>query len=434
VDLHSRISITFGPFSLDASATRLLRDGVEVRLRPQALRALKVLLVHGGQWVRYEQMIAEAWRGTVVSQHTIDVTVGEVRRSLQEYGTWIGNRPKVGYSLDVPRSDELVRRGWHFWNLRTQDGLARAIDTFTRATAECPSDFRAFEGLSATYLALATLGLKPPRLMYQGFLEAHARAEALCGLTPELRCNRAHGLHMFERKFAEAEADFLHTIEERPTLGSAYVRLSILYGTLNRLDEALAMANRGSAADPLAPVAVTMEVVLRFWRREYDAAIILGRNALALHPFSPTVRAIYAQALEFSGRPDEALVQYQMGIATSPDLRWMRTLEGTCLAKMGRTRDALAILHQIEEIQVAEYVDGFYMAVLRQALGQSERALDELERAAEENSAWLNQLSVDPKMDSFRRHPRYERLRDRLFGGTSGRTHGSPSMRGDECA
>jgi DNA-binding winged helix-turn-helix (wHTH) protein len=415
VDQRSRVTITFGPFSLDGSATELLRNDAEVRLRPQALRVLKVLLVHGGQWVGYEQMIAEAWDGTLVSQHTVDVTVGEVKRSLQEYGKWISNRPKVGYSLDVPRSDELVRKGWHFWNQRTREGLERAIDAFEHATAECPSDFRAFEGLSASYLTLATLGMRPPIEMYRGFLEAHDQAEALCGLTPELRCNRAHGLHMFERKFADAEAQLLQTIEEKPTLASAYVRLSMLYGTLDRLDEAVQMLGRASAADPLAPLVVTMEVVLRFWRREFELAITMGKNAVALHPFSQTVRAIYAQALEFSGRLDEALGQYQIGSATSPDLPWMRTLEGTCLAKMGRTTEALAILHETEELRRSEYVDAFYMAVFRQAVGQPE-AFSELERAAEENSAWLNQLNVDPKMDGFRGDARYERLRERLFG------------------
>src|SRR5215510_10452550 len=92
--------IIFGPFNLDTSATRLLRDGAEVKLRPQALQALKVLLIHSGHTIRYEQMIAEAWVGTVVSRHTVDVTVGEVKKSLQEYGSWIVNRPKVGYRLE----------------------------------------------------------------------------------------------------------------------------------------------------------------------------------------------------------------------------------------------------------------------------------------------------------------------------------------------
>ncbi len=416
MDQRSRVTIAFGPFSLDGSATELLRDGKEIRLRPQGLRVLKVLLVHSGEWVRYEQMIAEAWDGTLVSQHTVDVTVGEVKRSLHEYGKWISNRPKVGYSLEVPRSDELVRKGWHFWNQRTREGLERAVDTFERAAEECPSDFRAFEGLSSSYLTLATFGMRPPNEVYPGFLEAHDRAVALCGLTPELRCNRAHGMHMFEQKYVEAEAEHLRAIEEKPTLAAPYVRLSMLYGTLDRLDDAAVMMGRAQAADPLSPIVVTIQVVVHFWRREYDAAIAVGKNAVALHPYLQITRAIYAQALEFSGRLDEALAQYRIGTAVSSDIPWMHTLEGTCLAKLGRTTEALTILQRIEELRQSQYVDAIFMAVLRQSLGQSDGALDELERAGDENSAWIYALNVDPKIDVFRDEPRYQRLRDRLFG------------------
>jgi DNA-binding winged helix-turn-helix (wHTH) protein len=115
--------LPFGPFTLEPAASRLLRDGVEVRLRPQAFQALKVRLDHRGRSVGYEQMIAEAWKGTFVSRHTVDVTVGEVRKTLGEYASWITHRPKVGYCLEVPTSDALVRKGWHFWDRRTRQGF-----------------------------------------------------------------------------------------------------------------------------------------------------------------------------------------------------------------------------------------------------------------------------------------------------------------------
>jgi DNA-binding winged helix-turn-helix (wHTH) protein/Tfp pilus assembly protein PilF len=416
VDQPSRVAITFGPFSLDASATQLLRDGVEVRLRPQALRVLKVLLFHSGEWVRYEQMIAEAWAGTLVSQHTIDVTVGEVKRSLQEYGKWIGNRPKVGYSLDVPRSDELIRRGWHFWNQRTRKGLEHAVDCFEQAAAECPSDFRAFEGLSASYLTLVTFGGKSPAEMHTKFLEAHRRAEALSGLTPDLRCNFAHGLHIFERKVGEAEAGLRQAIEEKPSLASAYIRLALLYGSLGQIDKSSEMVVKARAADPLWPVVSMMECEVRFWRREFDEATVAGRDAIALHPYLQAARAVYALALEYAGRPDEALVQYQIAGALDPDLPWVRALEGTCLAKMGRTTEALSLLHRLEQLRDTEYVDAFYMAIFRHALGQVDEAFVELERAGSENSARLFALNVDPQMDAFRSDPRFEGLRHRLVG------------------
>ena len=79
---------------------------------------------------------------------------------------------------------------------------------------------------------LAVFGMRPPTEVYPKFLEAHERAVALGGLRPELRCNRAHGLHLFEHRFAEAEAELLRTLEEKPSLGDAYVRAALLYVTL----------------------------------------------------------------------------------------------------------------------------------------------------------------------------------------------------------
>ena len=77
-------------------------------------------------------MIAEAWKGTHVSKHTVDVTVGEVKKTLGEYGRWITHRPKAGYRLEVPTSEELVRKGWHFFNRRTREG-AELRDRVLRA-------------------------------------------------------------------------------------------------------------------------------------------------------------------------------------------------------------------------------------------------------------------------------------------------------------
>jgi tetratricopeptide (TPR) repeat protein len=360
--------------------------------------------------VSYDQMIAEAWKGTFVSRHTVDVTVAEVRKTLAEYGSWITHRSKVGYRLDVPTSDALVRKGWHFWERRTRQGFERARECFQQAAVECPSDFRAFEGLSVSYLMLATFGIRPPREVYREFLDAHERAVALGGLTPQLRCNRAHGLHMFERRFAEAETEFMETLRETPTLASAYVRTAMLYSTLLRLDEALAMVARGHAADPLFPLLPLMETTLRIWRREYAVAIELGTTLVELHPYLQVGRTFYAQALEFSGRLDDALAQYHLASLMSPDTAWLRALEGTCLAKMGRRDEAHRILDALEQIRPSEYVDAYFMAILKASLGLREQAFDELERAFEESSAWLWCYHVDPKLDYFRDDPRYARI------------------------
>jgi tetratricopeptide (TPR) repeat protein len=413
-DTPSAAEVTVGPFVVDVAGARLFCEGAEIKLRPRAFHVLRVLLQHNGRSLGYEQLMAEAWEGTFVSRHTVDVTVREVKKTLGQYGTWITHRPKVGYSLELPTSDEHIRRGMHFWNRRTREGFERAIECFTAASHECSADARAFEGLSVSYLALATFGMRPPREMYPAFLAAHQRAVSLGGLTPELRCNRAHGLHLFERQFDEAEAEFRKVLQEKPTLASTYVRLAMVCTTLKRYDEALDVIARGYRVDPLLPMLPVMESAVQFFRRRYDLAIEVGARLVELHPYLQVGRAIYARALEYSGRPSEALEQYRRGSVMSPDLPWLRALEGASLAQLGRVDEALAIVDSIAELRRTEYVDAFFMAVLRLALNQREEALAEIDRAVDDNSAWLYSLGNDPKMDEFADDARFQQLRREL--------------------
>jgi DNA-binding winged helix-turn-helix (wHTH) protein len=403
---------TFGPFSLDDAGTRLRRDDVEVKLRAQALRVLRVLVQHTGRTIGHEQMIAEAWDGTHVSRHTIDVTVSEVKKTLGEYGGWITHRSKAGYCLEIPSSDELIRRGWHFLNRRTREGAERAIDCFEEAASGCASDFRAFQGLSTCHLMLATFGMRPPHKVYPAFLDVHNHAVALGGLTPELRCNRGHGLHLFEQNLKQAETELLRVIDERPGSGVAYVRIALIYGALGRTDEALEYLTRGTQADPLLPTLPATVTHVRFWQRDYEAAVAVGSKAVELHPYLQITRVNYAQALQFSGRLDEALRQYQLASVMSPDLPWLRALEATCLARMNRAVEASTILEGLQTLRRTEFVDAYHMAVLHEALGQPQEALAELRRAQEENSAFLYTIRVDPKIDGLRDSAEFARICD----------------------
>jgi DNA-binding winged helix-turn-helix (wHTH) protein len=115
--------LAFGPFLVDETAQRLRRGGAEIELRPQAFRALNVLIKNSGQYVQHEQMISEAWGGISVTRNTVAVTISEVKKVLQEYGSWIRCRPKLGYRLEIPRGEDLIRVGWHLWNRRTREGF-----------------------------------------------------------------------------------------------------------------------------------------------------------------------------------------------------------------------------------------------------------------------------------------------------------------------
>jgi tetratricopeptide (TPR) repeat protein len=407
--------IAFGPFCLDSEAPRLLRGGVELELRPQALHALRILIQSSGRCVDYEEMICQAWHGISVSRHTVAVTVGEVKKALKEYGAWISYHAKLGYRLDVPQSDELIRNGWHCWQRHTREGFEKALSSFQQAARASSTDFRAFEGISRCYLMLGTFAMRQPREMYAAFLEAHARAVELSGLTPELRSDRAQGLHVFELRFPEAEADLLEALRENPRTPGAHIRLAVLYATMRRYNESLEALTHAYAIDPLWPILPAAEIMIRCCRGEYDIAVACGKKALDLHPYFALGRSHYAQALELSGRFEEALVQYRLACVMSPDLARLRAEEAHCLAGYGRKAEAAVILGELEELRRTEYVDGYYMAILFDALGRREAAFAELERAGAENSPHLFMMDVDRRIDGLRSHRRFARLRNRLY-------------------
>jgi tetratricopeptide (TPR) repeat protein len=336
--------------------------------------------------------------------------MSDIRRQLGEYSHWLVGRPKLGYGLEVPRSDALVRQGWHLWSQRTRAGCEQAIDCFARAISETPSDFRAFEGLSASYLALAIFSIRCPLDLYPLFLEAHDRAVALTGMTAELRCDRAFAKYVFEYESAESEAELLRSLEEKPTLACASVRLGLLYGSLRRFDEALDILNRGSQSDPLLPTLAAAEVIVRRWQRDFDGAVRVGSEAVTLHPYLPVIRANYAEALQLAGRPDEALAQYRIAAGVSPDVPWLAALEGVCHATLGRVRQARAILDRLDRARRSQYVDAYFMAKLHLALGQVREASGELDRAYAENSAWIYALNVDASFDPLRHDRAFRRL------------------------
>jgi tetratricopeptide (TPR) repeat protein len=405
----------FGPFCLDTEAPRLLRDGVELELRPQALHALRVLVQSSGRCVDYSEMIGEAWHGISVSRHTVAVTVGEVKRALKEFGGWISYHPKLGYRLDVPQSEDLIRNGWHHWQRHTHEGFEKALCCFHQAAQESSTDFRAFEGISRCYLMLGTFSMRPPREMYAAFLEAHERAVELTGLTPELRGDRAQGLHLFELKFAEAEAELLQARQENPRTAGVYIRLAVLYATTKRFDEALETLRHAYAVDGLWPILPAAEILTRCSRGEVDAAVACGKKAIDLHPYFALGRAHYAQALDLAGRFEEALVEYRLACVMSPDLARLRAEEGRCLARHGRMAEATAILAELEDRRRTEYVDAYFMSFLYGALGRTDRAFEELERAGAENSANLFLMDVDSRMDVLRTNPRFARMRNEFF-------------------
>src|SRR6202012_4913684 len=149
--------------------------------------------------------------------------------------------------------------------------------------------------------------------------------------------------------------ELLQSLHEKPRSANSYIRVAILYATMNRLDEALDVVHQAHNVDPLWPLWPATEVIIRFCRREFDEAARCVKKALELHPYLLLGRAFCAQALEYAGETEEALAQYRFARLVFPDVPWLGALEAACLARNSRQAEARKIVQELERRRRTEY-------------------------------------------------------------------------------
>src|SRR5688572_28778064 len=95
-------SVSFESFRFEPSTGRLWRADREVRLTLKAAAVLGVLVAHAGGPVSKEALLAEVWKGAVVSDDSLISCIQELRKAL-------GDDPKTPRYIETRH-----RRGYRF--------------------------------------------------------------------------------------------------------------------------------------------------------------------------------------------------------------------------------------------------------------------------------------------------------------------------------
>lgn len=118
------MSIRFGPFTFDAAARQLRRDGEDIHLSRKAFDVLALLVSRRPEVITKEQLLREIWPETFVSEANLNVLVGEVRRALGESAqspVFVRTAHGVGYAFS---GDAVSPPGEA--SVRARPGAARA--------------------------------------------------------------------------------------------------------------------------------------------------------------------------------------------------------------------------------------------------------------------------------------------------------------------
>jgi DNA-binding winged helix-turn-helix (wHTH) protein/TolB-like protein len=107
--------LRFGPFELDATAGRLLKSGIPIKLQPQPLRVLLLLIEHAGGVVTREEIQQCVWGDStfVDFEHGINFSINQIRSALcdgAEKPRYIETIPRRGYRFIAPLEVGQVRQ------------------------------------------------------------------------------------------------------------------------------------------------------------------------------------------------------------------------------------------------------------------------------------------------------------------------------------
>lgn len=331
---------------------------------------------------------------------------------------WASSQPKEVRSADTvrvtpqstlnPSAREAFDQGNALLNSRSQVDLQRARLAFTRAVELDPGFAPAHATLSNTLTVLSVFGVEPPR---QVLPEASRSARRAVELDPTYAFGwhaLAHSQVQWDWDWAAAEVSYRRALALDPTDALPRFLFGLLLAGQGRTQEAVDTVDAALAIAPQDPIILTGKgIVSYFVRRPEEAVDAFARSR---HAGPDYVAAPFWQALAYCdlSRYDKALEaalasRREMGNAPA----W---LVGYVHAKAGRPREAREVLSALAARAEQHYVPAIELALLHTALGDTDAALDWLDRGLEEHSRWMELLAVHPVVDPLRGHPRFQRI------------------------
>lgn len=310
---------------------------------------------------------------------------------------------------------QMYLRGRYAFNRLTPDSMRAAIKHYDEAIALEPVNALAWSGLADAWAMLAEWKAIAPAEAFPRARAAALRALELDAQQPEAHVSLGLVRQFWEWDWAGSESAFRRAIEIAPSYAMAHCWCGYLLAGLGRHEEALSELRLATELDPLSLIILTAMGSVSFYARRYEEAIALYRHVLNIEPDFLAVRADLARALEYSGRMAEAVQEYEgaLRLGGTPMANYSAGLANV-LAVSGRVGEAREMLAALSRRRAESYVSPWALASIHARLGETEEALDWLERAYEEHDSTLVWLKVHPRFDALRREPRFEALIARL--------------------
>jgi len=94
--------LKMGDLSIDLETKRLIIGSKKIELTRKEYEIISLLATTPGRIFSREEILRRIWESDViVTDRTVDVNMTRIRRKMEEYGTYIRNKPGFGYYFEI---------------------------------------------------------------------------------------------------------------------------------------------------------------------------------------------------------------------------------------------------------------------------------------------------------------------------------------------
>lgn len=379
-----------------------------------------------GERVRVTTQFIDAVTGGYLWSTSIDGLVSETFEVQERVASAVAGKlgselielPSSGVRRPAPvnlAAHNLYLQGRYHLSQRTEEGFRKAVEFFERSLAEDPEYGLAHSGLSDAYSLLAHYGVLGPADVWTKVASSAATAVMLDGDSAEAHTSLAHAKATQDWDWKGAEQAFRRAIalDPRYPTASHWYAATVLVPT-GRLDEALARMLVAQSLDPVSAIIARDVAVMCYYKRDYDAALERCDNAIELNPHFPPAYLTLAYVQEQRKELEESEAALERAVRLAP--RSPRSIGALARfnAITGKRRQASKLLHDLQALSKARYVNPFEFVSVHFFLGEIEESGEWLSKAVDDRSFDLLSVKVDPRFDTLRAHARLAPILERV--------------------
>ncbi len=392
-------------------------QGVGSELKVAAVLTGNIVKREGDDSIFVNVELINARDNVVIWSEQYDRKLADFRKVQDEILRGITEKigPQLTEQQKRRRDAELrTQEGRSYWDKRTANDLRNAQRKFEQAIALAPDYAPAYAGLADCSNMLVAYGAESPRAAFPKAREAAEKALELDGNLAEAHATMGFLRFRMDWKWDEAENEFRRAIDLNTQYGEAYIWYANLLVAVGRSNEAEEQTRLAQRLDPFSPIVQSHFGFIYYFAHRYDDVVANGQKTLRLYPTTFAARRYMGLAYTQKGMYQEAIDELQKAVTGSNGSPIIKSELGNAYAVSGKKEEAQSVLDELLRLSEERYISPYYIAMVYVGLGDADKAFEWLDKAYDDHADYLVYLKVDPRFDSLRSDPRFEKLLQKI--------------------